>query len=124
MLLNAAFDLTYTQKVCKHEQESKSIATKTMSKRINIVLPDRTLAVLDRVSRKGNRSQIISRAVLYFVESQGKEMLRERLKREALANAERDVAMAAEWFPLEEEVSGRMPKTAKRRSKGAKAKES
>ena len=95
-----------------------------MSKRINIVLPDRTLAVLDRVSRKGNRSQIISRAVLYFVESQGKEMLRERLKREALANAERDVAMAAEWFPLEEEASGRMPKTAKRGSKGAKAKQS
>jgi CopG family transcriptional regulator / antitoxin EndoAI len=69
-----------------------------MSKRINIVLPDKTLAVLDRVATKGNRSQIISRAVMHFIESQGKEMLRERLRREAIANAERDVEMAAEFF--------------------------
>ncbi|HEV2961197.1 MAG TPA: hypothetical protein VG649_05175 [Candidatus Angelobacter sp.] len=94
-----------------------------MSKRINIVLPDKTLAVLDQVARKGNRSQIISRAVLYFVESQGKESLRERLKREALANAERDVAMAAEWFALEEEVSEQRPGM-KRRSRSGKTKQS
>ena len=67
-----------------------------MSKRINIVLPDTTLAVLDGVAPKGYRSQVISRAVLHFIESQGKAMLRDRLKREALANAERDVEMAAE----------------------------
>jgi hypothetical protein len=30
--------------------------------------------------------------------------LTERLKEEALANAERDVALAAEWFPMEEET--------------------
>ena len=76
-----------------------------MSKRINIVLPDKTLAVLDRVATKGKRSQFISRAVLHFIESQGKETLRERLKREALVNAQRDVEMAAEWFHLEEEAS-------------------
>lgn len=76
-----------------------------MSKRINIVLPDRTLAVLDRVAPKGGRSQFISRAVLHFIESRGKETLRERLKDEARANAARDVEMAAEWFPLEEEAA-------------------
>jgi CopG family transcriptional regulator/antitoxin EndoAI len=76
-----------------------------MNKRINITLPDKTLAVLDRVAPKGNRSRFISRAVLHFIESHGKETLRERLKREALANAGRDVEMAAEWFPLEEEAS-------------------
>ena len=75
-----------------------------MSKRINVVLPDKTLAVLDRVAPKGNRSQLISKAVLHFVAVRGKDALRERLKQEALANAERDVAMAAEWFPLEEEA--------------------
>ena len=94
-----------------------------MSKRINIVLPDQTLAVLDQVARKGNRSQIISRAVLHFVESQGKESLRERLKREALANAERDVAMAAEWFALEEESYERRSDV-KRRSRSGKKKHS
>jgi CopG family transcriptional regulator / antitoxin EndoAI len=76
-----------------------------MSKRINIVLPDKTLAVLDRIATKGNRSQFISRAVLHFIESQGKEVLRERLKREALANSGRDLEMAAQWFPLEEEAA-------------------
>ena len=93
-----------------------------MSKRINIVLPDKTLAVLDRVAAKGNRSKLISRAVLYFIESQGKEILRERLKREAIANAERDVEMAAEWFPLEEEAFGHTAGKTKRRSKYPKAK--
>jgi hypothetical protein len=33
------------------------------------------------------------------------ETLRERLKREAIAKAGRDVEMAAEWFPLEEEAA-------------------
>jgi len=94
-----------------------------MSKRINIVLPDRTLAVLDRVAAKGKRSQIISRAVMHFIESQGKEMLRERLKREGIANAERDVEMAAEWFLLEEEASA-TPDVApvKRRAKSPRTK--
>ena len=92
-----------------------------MSKRINITLPDKTLAVLDRVASKGNRSQFISHAVLHFIESHGKETLRERLKREALANAGRDVEMAAEWFPLEEEASVTTA-VAKRRSMSRKSK--
>ena len=71
---------------------------------INVVLPDTTLAILDRVAKKGARSQFISRAVLHFVEAQGKRSLRERLKHEALANAGRDLAIAAEWFPLDEEA--------------------
>ena len=75
-----------------------------MSTRINIVLPDKTIAILDRVAAKGRRSQFISRAVLHFVETQGKQSLRERLKHEALANAERDLAIAAQWFPLDEEA--------------------
>ncbi len=80
---------------------------RTMSKRINIILPDKTVSVLDRVTTKGNRSRFISSAVLHFVETSGKENLRKRLKEEALANAERDLALAADWFPLEEEISNR-----------------
>lgn len=76
-----------------------------MSKRINIVLPDETVAVLDRVAAKGARSRFISRAVIHLVETEGKANLRARLKAEALANAERDLAIAAEWFPLEEETA-------------------
>jgi CopG family transcriptional regulator/antitoxin EndoAI len=93
-----------------------------MSKRINIVLPDRTLAVLDRVAAKGSRSQFISRAVLHFIESQGKKTLRERLKREAIANAQRDLEMAAEWFPLEEAAAVAAVTPVKRRPKAPKSK--
>ena len=75
-----------------------------MSKRINIILPNTTVAVLDRVATKGTRSRFIDRAVRHYVETQGRESLREQLKAGYRANAERDLAMAAEWFPLEEEA--------------------
>jgi len=75
-----------------------------MSKRINIMLPERTLAVLDRVARRGNRSQFVSRAVLHYVETQGKQSLREQLKAGYLANADENLRIAAEWFPIEEQA--------------------
>jgi CopG family transcriptional regulator/antitoxin EndoAI len=75
-----------------------------MSKRINIILPEKTVAVLDRVTTKGNRSRFIDRAVLHYIENRGKQSLREQLKAGYQANAERDLATAAEWFPLEEEA--------------------
>ena len=76
-----------------------------MSRRINIILPDKTVAVLDRVTTKGNRSRFIDRAVRRLVETEGKANLRARLKEEAIENAERDLAISAEWFPLEEEAA-------------------
>jgi CopG family transcriptional regulator/antitoxin EndoAI len=75
-----------------------------MSKRINIMLPEKTLAVLDRVAPRGNRSQFVSRAVLHYVETQGKQSLREQLKAGYLANADENLRIAAEWFPLEEQA--------------------
>ena len=50
-----------------------------MSKRINVILPEATVKVLDRVTAKGNRSRFISRAVLHYVHSRGKQSLREQL---------------------------------------------
>ena len=75
-----------------------------MNKRINVILPATTVAVLDRVATKGNRSALIDRAIRHYVNTQSRQSLRERLKQEALTNAERDLQMAAEWFPLEEEA--------------------
>lgn len=93
-----------------------------MSKRINIILPERTVSVLDRVTTKGNRSRFIDRAVLHYVETQGRQGLREQLAEGYRANAERDLAMAAEWFPLEEEAwrtfeASRRPRKAARNKK-------
>ena len=87
-----------------------------MSKRINVMLPENTLAVLDRVTSRGNRSRFISRAVLHYVEDRGKHILREQLKAGYQANAEDNLKIALEWFPLEEEAwqRSRAGRTAKK----------
>ena len=79
-----------------------------MSKRLNIVLPDRTVAVLDRLVPKGKRSRFIDRAVLHLVKSEGTANLKERLKAGALANAELNLELAEEWFPVEQEAWQRL----------------
>jgi CopG family transcriptional regulator / antitoxin EndoAI len=90
-----------------------------MSKRINIILPDKTVAVLDRVTT--NRSRFIDRAVRQLVETESKANLRTLLKQEAIDNAERDLSIATEWFPLEEEAAqltetGRVRKPTRKRA--------
>jgi CopG family transcriptional regulator / antitoxin EndoAI len=79
-----------------------------MGKRINIILPEATVAVLDRVAPKGNRSRFIDRAVLRLVESEGTANLREQLKAGALANAKQNLELAEEWFPVEQEAWKRL----------------
>ncbi len=59
-----------------------------MNKRLNIVLPESTLAVLDRVTSKGNRSRFIAHAVLHYVRNRSKRILREQLRAGYRANAE------------------------------------
>jgi CopG family transcriptional regulator/antitoxin EndoAI len=81
-----------------------------MSVRINVILPEETVQVLDRVAPKGNRSRLISDAVMYYVSSRGRSNLAAQLKAGALANASRDMSIAEEWFPLEEEVWQRQQK--------------
>jgi CopG family transcriptional regulator/antitoxin EndoAI len=75
-----------------------------MSKRVNIMLPDATVKVLERVAPKGDRSRFISQAVLHYVQTQSAANLRERLKQGALANAKLDLEIAEEWFPVEQEA--------------------
>ena len=79
-----------------------------MSKRLNIMLPDATLRVLDRVAPKGARSHFISEAVLHFVQTRSATNLRERLKQGALANTKLDLEIAEEWFPVEQEAWQRL----------------
>jgi CopG family transcriptional regulator/antitoxin EndoAI len=88
-----------------------------MSVRINVILPEETVRVLDRIAPRGSRSRVISDAVMHYVSSRGRSNLAEQLKAGALANAKRDIAIAEEWFPLEEEAWQRptkpRPKAAK-----------
>ena len=89
--------MKYTRRVCSIKKYQLCALINTMSKRINIILPDKTVAVLDRVAPQGTRSRFIDRAVRHYVETQGTESLREQLKAGYRANAERDLALAAEW---------------------------
>ena len=75
-----------------------------MSVRINIILPETTVNMLDRVAARGGRSRFIDRAVLHYVEAQGKQHLRKQLEAGYRANSQEDLEIAAEWFPLEEEA--------------------
>ena len=88
-----------------------------MSKRINIILPDSTVAILDRVARKGNRSRFIDLAVLRLVKTEGTANLKERLKAGALASAKLNLELAEEWFPVEQEAWDRLEREEKTAAK-------
>ncbi len=72
--------------------------------RINITLPEETIQLIDRVSKKGNRSRLIDQAVKRYVTDARRATLRKRLKEGALRRAERDLRLAEESFFLEEEA--------------------
>ncbi len=74
-----------------------------MTKRINVTLPEDTIALMDRVTAKGDRSRLINQAVKSYVGAAGRERLRQQLEEGAVARAERDLAIAEEWFSLEDE---------------------
>ncbi len=74
-----------------------------MQRRINVCLSESTARLLDRVVVKGNRSRLIDEAVRYYIQDKGKAELRRKLREGAVKNAERDLAIAQEWFPIESE---------------------
>ena len=75
-----------------------------MHKRINIMLPEETIKNLDHAARPGERSNFIVSAINYYFQSQQKAGLRQKLKQGSLANAGRDLDLARQWFPLEEDI--------------------
>lgn len=70
-------------------------------RRINITLPEKTIRLIDRAARKGDRSSLISEAVRHYVASVGKTRLRRLLKEGALRHAERDRSVAEDWGSLD-----------------------
>jgi CopG family transcriptional regulator / antitoxin EndoAI len=76
----------------------------SVHRRINVTLSEETLALLDRVAEKGDRSRLIDAAVRYYIDEQGRAQLKKRLKAGAIRRAERDLSLAEEWFPIEEEL--------------------
>ena len=77
---------------------------KKVHQRLNITLPEETVALLDTVAEKGSRSTFIDNAIREHVANTKRNSLREALKEGAIVNAERDLAIAEEWFDLEEKL--------------------
>lgn len=76
----------------------------TAYKRINITLPERTVALLDRVADKGMRSRVIDTAVRAYVRGARRAQLRSDLMEGYVETAREDALLTEEWFPLEHEV--------------------
>lgn len=73
-----------------------------MSQNINIYLPDDTLVEIDRLALQGDRSRFIIEAVKLYIHESNKRSMRALLKEGAIVRAERDLALAQEWFGLDE----------------------
>jgi CopG family transcriptional regulator/antitoxin EndoAI len=76
-----------------------------MYQRINVTLPKQTIKLIDRVSKKGNRSRLIDEAVKHFIASVSRANLEKRLKEGALIRADRDLEVAEEWFSIDDNPS-------------------
>lgn len=75
-----------------------------MTKRINVTLRNDTLELIDEVAPRGDRSRFIDRAVWHYVQSVGRKNLDRLLREGAKTNSDRDLAMARDWFDLENET--------------------
>lgn len=75
-----------------------------MRQRINVTLPEKTLRLIDRVAKHGDRSRLIDKAVNRYIQEMGRANLRKQLAEEAVQWADYDRRLAEEWFPLEEEA--------------------
>ena len=76
-----------------------------MNKRLNITLPEETVRLMDRVAGKGRRSSLIDRAVRRYIKEETRANLRKQLAASYKSNAEADLQLVEDWFPLEEQAS-------------------
>lgn len=77
---------------------------KDTHKRLNITLPETTVAMLESVAGKGERSSFIDAAIREHIKSVKQRNLREQLKEGAIARSKRDAELATEWFDVEDEI--------------------
>ena len=73
-----------------------------MKRRISISVADDVIRILDRLG--SNRSRTIEEAARFYSRTVAKRGLRRRIKEGALRHAERDLRIAADWLPLENEA--------------------
>src|SRR3989442_12271876 len=72
--------------------------------RLNITLPRATVKLLDRVTKKGNRSRFIDQAIRELALGRTRAQLRNLLEEEGRVNRDRDLRLAAEWAAVDAET--------------------
>ena len=83
-------------------------------RRINIVVPERILEVIDRLAPPGQRSRFIERAVEHYVATASPEALEERLKQAAIRDRDIDLEISRDWFAVDREQWQKLDKPEKR----------
>jgi CopG family transcriptional regulator/antitoxin EndoAI len=73
-------------------------------KRIDITLPQETIKLLERISKKGDRSGLVDQAIRFYAKEMNRAKLRKELNEGATARYQRDLDLANDWFFLENEV--------------------
>lgn len=74
-----------------------------MARRINVILPEAMVRTIDRLSRPGQRSRFIERAVEHYVATASPEALEERLRQAAIRDRDLDLDIAGDWFAVDQE---------------------
>ena len=70
--------------------------------RVNITLPSRTLRRIDHATARGERSHLIDDAVTRYLDTHSRASIEKLLKEGAEGRAERDRALAEDWFSLDD----------------------
>ena len=72
--------------------------------RLNITLPMATVELLDRVTKRGNRSRFIDQVIRELALGRTRTRLRKLLEEEGRVNRDRDLRLAAEWAAVDAET--------------------
>jgi metal-responsive CopG/Arc/MetJ family transcriptional regulator len=80
-----------------------NVKTTQIHQRVNITLPAQTIQYLNELAVKGQRSQLINQAVIFYIQEMGRANLRKHLKHGVLHHRKRDLSLAKDWFALEQE---------------------
>src|SRR5207247_10644594 len=72
--------------------------------RLNITLPRATVELLDRVTKRGNRSRFIDQVIRELALGRTRTRLRKLLEEERRVNRDRDLRLAAEGAAVEGET--------------------
>jgi metal-responsive CopG/Arc/MetJ family transcriptional regulator len=79
-----------------------------MRKRLNIVLPETTIKGIDRMARRGQRSEFINQAVKHFISHHSAEALRTQLESAVVRDRDLNREISTDWVGVDEEAWRRL----------------